>query len=864
MVEHTIVSRKTTDEDRIAICPQFGCEFIKRIKPLKFGFLGFGKYPRCKYHYTPLVYLDERIGEVVDGAIACLFDKSGLLPKSLLTLIKQECPEEYIGFINNWVYCITIGRGAKIIAKYMRILAETYLKQLTNKQLKALKNDTNNLSNAIKRGIDEIALQFERLLKHLRAHSEVLVNINELSEPSSKLREILNTWLELSEKEVEELLDMENKNNIPLSQVKNYYDKIINLGICKCLLGLPPIDTNLKKRKLTAFDRFSAYHEFWREHLTEKFTKSDINALKSNNQKISKSVNLSNEFKLDNLEILTSKNNFSAINVMNTNGSKYKKHYFTGLKGISRLRLKISLYFFKLIRNSGIEISKLISLFKKNILDNINLPKELTLEEREILIKMVKHKDFDKYFSDLAHTIVYLINSSILHKKIGAKPKVSHIAKALKKKNINLFHSQNVFPMTLTDIYDYLKSKYDDFFPERGGATEFTTQEKKKRWKKDIKDSKIIGAKIKIYIIENIYNGRYIRDGKAQCPRCVNEKFIINTDISRLEALEFHHEGVEKAKEYTVKQLFLLFQSSFGDPDFLEKLILKMESENIELICSNHHNLIHADYYNIFKHLINWEDIFSLESILINSLIRVSVNSYAKKRKYSMYRKNRIRYSIKAFIQKRYILEKLYNNICPICREINSKYFLPSFDFHHLDPENKTIEASSLFRSDLSCSEIVKKLEEEQGIYTCKNCHSVCQDPNSLDVIQRIYDDKAFVRKIIEDVNRCNKRTILLRYIPLIGAPLQKEFPLFDANLDYLFAIDEIISYNQEASNKLIANHLNVTNDAVRSAMRNPFFTPFIDVYYPYVKAEKFYTLTDYGKKALDLLRYFRDYYTSD
>jgi len=45
--------------------------------------------------------------------------------------------------------------------------------------------------------------------------------------------------------------------------------------------------------------------------------------------------------------------------------------------------------------------------------------------------------------------------------------------------------------------------------------------------------------------------------------------------------------------------------------------------------------------------------------------------------------------------------------------------------------------------------------------------------------------------------------------------------------------------------------------------MRNQFFTPFIDLYYPYVKAEKRYTFTDYGKKALDLLRYFRDYYTS-
>ena len=75
------VSRKTVREDRIAICPKFGCELLKRVKPLKFGFLGFGKYPKCKKHHVPLVYIDERIGDFVDGALACLFDKAGLKPK---------------------------------------------------------------------------------------------------------------------------------------------------------------------------------------------------------------------------------------------------------------------------------------------------------------------------------------------------------------------------------------------------------------------------------------------------------------------------------------------------------------------------------------------------------------------------------------------------------------------------------------------------------------------------------------------------------------------------------------------------------------------------------------------------------------
>ena len=57
MKAYTNVSRKTVGEDRVAICPNFGCEFISRVKLLKFGFLGFGKYPKCKKHHIPLVYM---------------------------------------------------------------------------------------------------------------------------------------------------------------------------------------------------------------------------------------------------------------------------------------------------------------------------------------------------------------------------------------------------------------------------------------------------------------------------------------------------------------------------------------------------------------------------------------------------------------------------------------------------------------------------------------------------------------------------------------------------------------------------------------------------------------------------------------
>jgi len=307
MVEHTKVSRKTTNEDRIAICPQLGCKTIRRVKPLKLGFLGFGKYPKCKQHHLPLVYVDERIGEIVDASLACLFDKSGLPPKELLTIVNDRFPKELNSFINSWVYCITIGRGAKIISVYMDTISNSYLKQITKKQLKALKDEKSNVFEAIKKGIDEITIQYERLLKHIRVHSEVFVNTKEILTLTEGLRNATNSWLEASVKEVSEILKVEEKQDIPIAQVKDYYDKILNLDTCRCLLGLSPIEKHFKKRSVSAFDRFSVYYEFWLENLTQKFTKSDIEEL-YNTTKVSIASNkIPNSFTNDELEFFRRK-----------------------------------------------------------------------------------------------------------------------------------------------------------------------------------------------------------------------------------------------------------------------------------------------------------------------------------------------------------------------------------------------------------------------------------------------------------------------------------------------------------------------------------------------------------------------------
>jgi len=289
MKVYTDVSRKTVGEDHIAICPQFGCEFMTRVKPLKFGFLGFSKHPKCKKHRIPLVYIDERIGDFVNSALACFFDKEGLPPSDLLATVKIKFQEELISFVMGWIYCITVGRGAPIVSRYMDAISNAYLKQLTKKQIKSFKKGNsskiNVVNQSIKKGLNEITNQYTRLLKHLRVHSEIISEHENLNPLSKTLRNYLKEWQEGMLKRIEIISSSENKREMTLKDVKWNYDQILNIGTCRCLLGLNPESKELKKAKLTAFDRFSSYHEFYNEGLTVKFTKSDIRSLlKINNE----------------------------------------------------------------------------------------------------------------------------------------------------------------------------------------------------------------------------------------------------------------------------------------------------------------------------------------------------------------------------------------------------------------------------------------------------------------------------------------------------------------------------------------------------------------------------------------------------
>lgn len=280
MKVYTEVSRKTVGEDRVAICPKFGCEYMTRVKPLKFKFLGFGKYPKCKKHHIPLVYVDERIGDFVDAALACFFDKSALPPNDLLIKIKSKFSDDFEAFVKGWIYCIKVGRGAPIVSRYMDTISNGYLKQLTKKQVKIVKNKENSISNflsdAIKVGLDEIIIQYTRILKQIRAHSEIFSKNENLKPLSKKIYNYLNEWQKERINHGDIIKPIENPTKLTLEEIKLIYDQILNIYTCRSLLGLNPEFKEIKKVNLTPFDRYSAYYEFYIEGLTSKFTKSDV------------------------------------------------------------------------------------------------------------------------------------------------------------------------------------------------------------------------------------------------------------------------------------------------------------------------------------------------------------------------------------------------------------------------------------------------------------------------------------------------------------------------------------------------------------------------------------------------------------
>ncbi len=933
------ISRKSIKEDRIAICPHFGCTHLKKVKPLKLGVFGFQKYPKCLKHRISLVFVDEFIGNFIQAVNACLYDKSSLPPNNLVNEVKDTMPNEVLAFINCWMYSSSIGRGAQVISKYMDGLSRGYLKLLSKKQKKLILYEisTRKKYSLLRLGLKKIADDYSKFLQILREKTQN-IPIHEFQQFSDELNKVLKDWLK---RNLDDIKQLSSTSKESLLTLKKQYDKILNAGTCSLLLGKSP---SIVIKGLTAFELFSAYYEFLKAGLSEELSFKDIqtisdklifrneNSLKipyfkqkvknhiknlidliecpqhqkeliypnaieilenfisrvknneftipknANMEKIAATIIYTVALSNENMPKITRKgiSRLTSVEVKSSSDiSKYYNKYFEQLypridlrfssyPGFNRIRNVISAYIFTNIKDREVVTSKLVEGTIKNITMNINLPKNLSQDEIDVLQTMINQykNTFFKFLSDMVEVVKQLINSSKAHKEIGAHITIKYITDLLlKEKNVNLLQSPRKFYYNVIEIYDYLREKFSDFFPIRLNSQQLYDDERK-YGQEDYE--KIVGNKLKIYVIKKIYNGKYFKTGKLKCPECLKEGFLFNTDITRLDALEFHHNSNKKETQFTAGALYNLFTKKQSNPNVLGEIVRIMELEDVKLICRNHHHILHDRYFNYFSYLITWEDIFSLPVELIHILIRISVDNYSVTKNWTKIDKKRARRNIVNYMKKRFIIEEFFGKYCPTCREFQTTKHLPAFHFNHADDRTKRVSASDVY-SQYSCSQIVTILEGERGGYLCSNCHSVIHY-KKLHLLDEIYENKELVRKICKDVDCVKKNFTHIHSNKLkVNEPLKKEFRSTGRIEKYLTAIDEISKKGDEVTISRLSRYMGIKAPSISN-----YFYRSKDIIKRYITVKSGtknkptkYFLSEMGKDALSLINHFREYFKS-
>lgn len=540
-----------------------------------------------------------------------------------------------------------------------------------------------------------------------------------------------------------------------------------------------------------------------------------------------------------------------------------------------------------------------------------NLLKQLTERQIKDLQYLVNNYSdtFDKYFFDLVEMIKLLMISNKSHKIISADFSIAHFVRFLMEKGID-FLSWKRLEKLIGAIFSFLKNtKYSYLFPAQMHSEKIITYEE---GRPDLVQRKIVGRRIKLYAMRYIYNGRYFEKGIAKCTECVREGFTINTSIPRAAAKEFHHK-IMRMEGYTVNELYALFTEDRGNPYFLPDLIERMEREGVIVRCKAHHQIIHSHRFNNFKKLISWEniprefpqDIFDLPADIIHILVWISVNSFplplllrqedlekleeegeeaseeiniiATEEKISE-TKYATTYGVIYFLQKKYIIDRIYGGICSACGEFNTREHLPSFDFNHLyevlyelgeislkDRElykkMKKKVIRMLYTSTRPCSEIVKELEREQGGYICCNCHVVIH--TDLSLINKIYDDQNIIRKIVMDKENVIKkyRNNLIDSTESNKDPLRAEIARSYSYWAYLEALYIITNGKQGGVSRSEIKDYFKQKGYGNIFEKREFSKKYVRIVAGTEQRPTMYYITDEGRIIVRLIYYFKNYY---
>ena len=528
------------------------------------------------------------------------------------------------------------------------------------------------------------------------------------------------------------------------------------------------------------------------------------------------------------------------------------------------IKLIFSFYFFQLLMDVNVIFSNQIQLLKEKILYNTDLPVQLDTDNvRELQEIATNYPDvFTNYFSDIFNIVKHLMELVTLYRIIGASIKISPIAKMLHEMGINLTQGLDGFRRSLTEIYDFLKENNPDVFPKRVIQTDTPKEERPER-RRQIK--RIVGTKIKLYVIKHIYNGKYLRKGQKGCPECLKEG--LSTDITRIKGLEFHHPTEKKELQYTAENLYQLFIKDQLNPHFLDDLIRIMKREQVELLCTNHHSLLHHEDYQNFRYLINWAKLFSYPAEIIRLLVRVAVDNFHKTRDLTVVKKKEKRRYIRSKIKKKYIIEVFYGGYCPTCGKFNTQNHLTSYHFAHANQHIDDFDIYDLYRSK-PCSKIVEVLVREEGGYVCGNCHMVIHFDKYIPFLEEIFEEEKVIQKIMEDYDDVCKNYRLMCNNALIGDPLKTSKFQYGKLKDYLMAIYEISNSGREVTHSALSAYMGLATTSIYSFFKRN--TMLVNKYINievgksgWNGEETKYSLNEEGEKLIILIKHFRDYFSS-
>lgn len=508
-----------------------------------------------------------------------------------------------------------------------------------------------------------------------------------------------------------------------------------------------------------------------------------------------------------------------------------------------------------LIKNLEIDIPEYIQLFESKFI-NDELPYEFTTEDRSNLIQFHSKNvlDFTKFFTDIISIIKLLIITSSNYKKIGVSMPLKYLCEFAKNNNINfLTTSLATIYYTVKEIYQILLDSNPNYYPTL------------------VRDSgnnrSLASKKLKLYAMKNLYNGQFCYNGIIKCPLCQKQLFCTNTDIIRLNALEFHHEDSKKKENsFTGMKLYQLFIADQHKSDVLEKIIEIMEFEGVSVECRSHHRLKKAKIFRYFKYLINWEGLFDLDPEIIHILIKTSINNFCCTKNLTDSQKNIVKLSIVRFLKKKYIIDSFYGTHCHTCGEFNTIDHLPAFDLHHCDKNEK--EEKQEFREliDRPLEEVIYFIKKEGGGFICTNCHTVIH--RRYELLNEVYNnDKAVLDKIYWDYNR-----VIEHFTPIqnffIENSLESPIRITEAIISHLTALYELSKQQTEITSQDLAIYLNQESRSIRNwfvrDVNKDFLEKCVNINFGttgYGARPNTYQLTSYGIKVSELIYHFKQYY---